>query len=432
MNASDQGLLSIYLPFLALAVLCLFLLTYSFLKHQGDLINPITSIVVLDLIAMGLLSAYSSVRGPANFGASAGSIAHTLWLHTTYGLGVAIGYFIPANPFRLAFSLGLQSLTFRPLNLHIKGASWFALIAGAGAAFFLLARSDPEDLLWITSPREAYISLRSGFGHWWISYQACVLLSFLIALHATNGLKDRRLVQWLVVGVAASMMYFTGSKTAVLLIPITAALYLHFFQKRLPVAAMIGLPLASITVFLVLLGQNGEAGILGGVVRYFADYVAVSALALDLIDFQGHTSGLSSLSSLWYFVPRSLFPEKPFEYGATLLHATLFPGSAELGHTPGILPWLVPYMDFGVLGVTAYSIFLGSFSRAVYQEFLRNRNLGSFLLMTSFCFVPPLASGNAALYIALAVFLWVIFGKSRSIQQQRGCNINSGIHAPLN
>ncbi|MGC4367133.1 oligosaccharide repeat unit polymerase [Hydrogenophaga sp. R2] len=432
MDTSGQGLLSIYLPSLVLAGLCLFLVAYSLLKHQRNLINPIAFFVFLDLVAMGLLSAYSSIQGPASFGASAAAISYTLWLHITYGVGVAVGYFTPKNPFQCTFALGLTSLNFSPSGIHIKGAFWFLLLAGALAAFLLLARSDVENLLWITSPREAYISLRTGFGHWWLLYQACVVLCFLIALHVVAHSKHGKGLQLLVVGAAVLMMYFTGSKTAVLLVPIIAAIHHHFYRSKLPFSCLIGLAVATVTLFSILLGPNGELGLFSGVIRYFADYVSVTALAVDLIDFQGHTKGLSALSSLWYFVPRSLFPEKPFEYGATILHGTLFPGSAELGHTPGILPWLVAYMDFGLLGIIAYSVILGSFIRAVYLEFLRTRDLGSFLLMTSFCFVPPLASGSFALYILLAVILWIIFGKLEPNFRNRRQLSDSGTHASFN
>lgn len=431
MNTSDQALWTICLPLLALAAFCLFLLIFAFLKHHGDLINPITSIVCLELIAMGLLSAYSSIQGPASFGASAAAISYTLWLHIAYGIGVAVGYFSPKNPFRQTFSLGLRSLNFVSSSIHIKGAFWFALLAGSLAAFLLLARSDAENLLWITSPREAYISLRSGFGHWWLLYQACVVLSFLIALHGAANSKCRKTLQLLAVSVAVLMMYFTGSKTAVLLIPIIAAIHHHFYQSKLPISGLAVLAVVTAAFFLILLGPNGELGLFDGAIRYFADYVSVTALAINLIDFQGYTEGLASLSSLWYFVPRSLFPDKPFEYGATLLHGMLFPGSAELGHTPGILPWLVPYMDFGLLGVIGYAVLLGSFSRAVYLEFLRTRDIGSFLLMTSFCFVPPLASGSSALYISLVFVLWIIFGKlGPNSRNGRGAP-DSSAHTPF-
>ena len=430
MNFSDQDFILVFLPLLALASLCLFLLVYSFLKHQGDLINPVTSIVFLELFALGLLSTYSSITSPESFGVSAIFISRVLCLHIIYGMGFAAGYFVQRNPLQSAFRFLLNRLNFSRSTIYFKAAVWFALLGGAITSFLFLVLSDIDDLLWVTSPREAYISLRSGLGHWWLLYQACVVLAFLIALHGIAHLKHRGILQLLAIAVAASMMYFTGSKTAVLLIPIIAAIYLHFYHSRLSLTGMAAVAVTSFAAFTILLGRNGEQGVLGGIIRYFADYVSVTALAVELIDFHGHTFGFSSLSSLWYFVPRGLFPEKPFEYGATLLHSVLFPGSAELGHTPGILPWLVPYMDFGVFGVITYSVLLGSFCGVVYQHFQCNRDLGSFLLMTSFCFVPPLASGQPALYILLSLFLWAIFGKPASSLFPRKSTIDSCTYSP--
>jgi len=83
--------------------------------------------------------------------------------------------------------------------------------------------------------------------------------------------------------------------------------------------------------------------------------------------------GVASLSDLWFYVPRVLYPAKPFEYGLSLIYQILFPGMTELGHTPGILPWSLAYLDFGVLGVFVCGVFSGFLKRLSYDFFLRVR-----------------------------------------------------------
>ena len=416
----DQDWFSVGLPALALAGVSLLLVIYAYISHNGDILNPVTYMVMFELVSMGLLSAYSALSHSDNFAVSPALISRVLWLQVIYGLTVGGAYLSPINPLRTLFSAGLEWLSVKPTSIYSKAFFWSAVLTGSFVSFILLAKSDPVDLLWLTSPREAYITLRSGYGHWWLLYQSCVAIAFLIALHTVvqAGLGGASVV--CVILAAALMNFFTGSKTAILLIPITAAIYHHFYYRRLPIIVLIGLAIMIAGVFALLLGRNGQLGVFKGVIRYFGDYVAVTGLAVDAVDFWGYFDGEAAISSLWYFLPRSLFPEKPFEYGALILHSELFPGMAAMGHTPGILPWLGSYIDFGVFGLIMFAIVSGSFSRAAYFEFTRSRDLGTFLLMMSFCFVPPLASGSPVLYIILTIVLWLILGKSGPLRRSDG------------
>lgn len=409
MELTGQNWLLDFLPALFMASLCLCLLAYSYVFHKHDFVNPITYFVVFELVSVGLFSFFSSIIGRNGFGVTQELVSKVVYLHAIYGLIVAISYFSSKNPLRIIFSSALKNFGIRPVSKGAKMGFKMVLVVCGLAAFLLLIRSDP--FLWITSPRDAYITLRSGFGIWWVLYQACIVIGFIIYLHKMYGMKRRMLSLMIAVGAAMSMMYFTGSKTAILLIPITGAIYYHFHWGRLPISKLLVLGGMVVVAFSILLGENGEDGNFQGLIRYFSDYVPVTALAVDLIDSKGYLFGESFLTSFWYFVPRSLFPEKPYEYGIVLLHGELFPGSAELGQTPGILSWLGFYMDFGIIGVIIYGLVLGSFSRAVYLEFIRTRDLGSFLLMISFCFVPPIASGSSLIFFLLVFALWFIFGK---------------------
>jgi hypothetical protein len=179
--------------------------------------------------------------------------------------------------------------------------------------------------------------------------------------------------------------------------------------------------------FVLLLKLGSDADMFGVAYAYFADYVSVTALVMEQIDRQGMTYGAATVSSFWYFVPRAMFPDKPFEYGSVLLHGTLFPGFAEQGHTPGVLPWMTGYMDFGIFGVVLSGVFLGSVSRAIYLEFLRTKDAGTFLLMVSFCFIAPVSSGSSVIFFMMALFLWRVNGKrGNGAALTRHLNTNAG------
>ena len=424
MELTGQNWVLDLFPALFMASLCLCLLVYSYVFHEHDFVNPITYFVVFELVLMGLFSFFSSIIRQNGFGVAPELVSKVVYLHAVYGLIVAISYFSSKNPLRRIFSSVLKNLGIRPVSIGARMGFKMVLVVCGLAAFLLLIRSDP--FLWITSPRDAYITLRSGFGVWWVLYQACIVIGLMISLHKMHGTKRKMLSLMVAVGAAMSMMYFTGSKTAILLIPITATIYYHFHWGKLPISRLLVLGGMVVGAFSILLGENGEDGNFQGLIRYFSDYVPVTALAVDLIDSNGYLFGESFLTSFWYFVPRSLFPEKPYEYGIVLLHGQLFPGGAELGQTPGILSWLGFYMDFGVIGLIIYGLVLGSFSRSVYLEFIRTHDLGSFILMISFCFVSPIASGSSVLFILLSMVLWLIFGKSGSFETHRNLRRHSG------
>lgn len=109
-------------------------------------------------------------------------------------------------------------------------------------------------------------------------------------------------------------------------------------------------------------------------------------------------------------MPRALYPDKPYEYGMTLIHQVLFPKMAETGNTPGILGWAMSYLDFGIAGVFASGFWGGIWQRVAYEHFLNHRqSFFAFLFMMQFSLWAPLPFATIEITIVLALVLSLYF-----------------------
>ena len=81
--------------------------------------------------------------------------------------------------------------------------------------------------------------------------------------------------------------------------------------------------------------------------RYYEDYFsgAVSLFYGDIF-----------LTSFWEYVPRILFPEKPYVYGVLHVVELYYPGGAESGNTPAFYGGVPYFADFGIAGVILFSL----------------------------------------------------------------------------
>ena len=407
MDAVDFSLLS-------LISVCIILLMVGYFAHNRDIVNPISAFVVMELTVTGILSAASSWYVFNVFDVTEALLSDAIWIHLIYGLAVVVGYF--CEPIHIPLKRLINFIYSNSIVLGAKRGVRITLIFGAVLAMLMLVLSGSDGIHWLTDPRYAYINLRAGYGQWWVLYQICIVLLLIRTLFGIDGVKNSYNKVGRSIVLFSGLMYFTGSKSAVLIVVIISFFYVHHTIRRLKIFELFALVFLVFVGFLILLGEGSYADIFNGFLRYFSDYVAVTALNIDQINIQGYTLGSASLSSLWYWVPRSLMIDKPFEWGTTYLHGILFPGMAEQGHTPGALLWITYYMDFGVIGVIVYGVFLGAFSRVVYYNFMLRRDASSFLLMIPFCFfIVPVSAGSSSLFIIMTLFL-IIFDRGREFR----------------
>lgn len=360
---------------------------YGVFRYRTPL-NPLTVFCILEMgiftILSGVLAYIIQPFSPYTME----DVAATALIATVFLAGTTLPFLfrgpLPARIFGEGIRLlGLGSERFAT---RFSSGKFLLLLCGAVFAFACLAVIGGGGLLWLTDPRAAYLANRKGAGPFYALTQWFLMFAMLYYLWSRKPSGIRLLV---VLAFFCGTTYFMGSKNNMLSHIIITTIYYHFLVRRIPtyIFLMIGplVPLAALSLVVI---QGGYGSFLEALF-YFQDYFATVAHFLARFDEFGYRYGGAWLSSLWFYVPRALYPNKPFEYGLTLIHQVLFPGSAALGHTPGLLPWALAYLDFGVAGVFFDGMMLGLWKRMAFEHFLSQRQaFFVFILMVQICFWP--------------------------------------------
>jgi oligosaccharide repeat unit polymerase len=179
---------------------------------------------------------------------------------------------------------------------------------------------------------------------------------------------------------------FSGKKSFALIFIVITICYYNFNVRALGLKFIVIFTpfIFAIIGLLIYTGSGLEDQNFEILLEYF-NYAEIPAEFLYRHEEFGYYLGKAFLTSFWVLVPRSLYPEKPFEYGASLVHQIIHPGLAETGHTSGYFMWLSSYLDFGILGVIIAFSFQGWLSRTIFEWYLSHRDtLFSFILMMHF------------------------------------------------
>lgn len=379
-------------------------------RRYGYVINPL---VVFGMFDIGVLTLLSAVVAIKLNGDIAAGLVSVLYLAIIYLSGFLLAFLfrrfaLPRQLFNGLLNIAGASSGYSGYG----GISHLILIAGFISIFLVLMKASGAGLLWITDPRSAYLSYRAGVGLIFVITQWALLILLLYYLWT----KKPKLIG-IVSGafIYSCTAYFTGSKASVLSGPILAGVYYYFYVKRIPTNLVLVAPFLMLLAFLGLLQLQGSySGILISL-AYFQDYAGTTGMFLQRFDEFELQWGYGLLSDLWFYIPRTFYPDKPFEYGAVLIHKVLFPGAAAQGHTPGILPWALGYLDFGTVGVFFVGFFAGFVRRGVYESFLANKsNVFAFVLMIHISLFPIFAYATLPMIIAIGVGL-VLFMRKRIV-----------------
>ena len=267
---------------------------------------------------------------------TAGTVAFFRWFET-----LRIERYLPRRPTLL-------------MRRDLRRASWWFLAIFV-ASFYLLASAEFGLANWLANPREGYQLYRSGQGHWYAlamtTLGASMVLSFL-GRPTPAAILPRALVYF-------ALAYLLGSKTVLLAMFGALLVFLWFVQLRhLGKLMLVGAPVVFALLVWNLYLALAESFDPQSVLEYFdyyknaADYYR-EVLSGSLPLFHGDVAW----SSLWAYVPRALWPEKPYVYGIVLVNEIFFPGEAELTNTPAFGGAVEQYADFGVAGVLAFGFF---------------------------------------------------------------------------
>jgi hypothetical protein len=261
-------------------------------------------------------------------------------------------FFILFRSIRVERYVPWRKRDLQPVELLRSARMCFAIF---GLSFLLLASAEFGLVNWLINPRTGYQLHRTGQGHWY-----ALAVSFLSASYLMSFLARPRpgpLLLTTALHVVAA--YFLGSKGIMLTMFGATLIFLWFLHWRhLNKLLMLGTPLVFglllFNLYLALL----DAFDLQAIFEYF-DYYKNAA---DY--YRGYFEGQFDLfwgevawSSVWGYVPRAIWPEKPSVYGILLVNEIFYPGQAEMTNTPAFGGAVEQFADFGVVGVVFYGLF---------------------------------------------------------------------------
>lgn len=390
--------------------------------RYGTALNPLTVHCAVGVGLFTLVSALTALtefhgRPPDCEFRAAATI--TAWTALAHLFGVAWPYLYHGRGPSWLFGQAVSALSLDrvPRALPFRWSRLLLFLAVSGAAYVALAVAGGGGSLWLTSPRRAYILHRAGAGPFYMLCQWSLMFGFVYALWYR---RPRGTATLCYLAAFAGLAYFTGSKNNVLSLCAVAICYHHFRVRRLPFAAYAVLGPLILGGTYVLLVVQGSYADFRGAAAYFSDYFGTTTWFLERFDEFGFRWGRGWLSSFWFFVPRGLFPGKPFEYGETLIHQVLFPGDAAAGNTPGLLPWSLAYLDFGLIGVFATGWLQGVWQRATYEYYIDHReNVFAFLLMVQFGIWAVFTLAPAVLLLGWLVVVGIVLRVRASRRLER-------------
>ena len=298
----------------------------------------------------------------------------TLAFSFLYLVAVSFSFLFRWSPFYTLLNWGCNQLL--PHQPHINSTTYIVLAVQFVVLFLLLiAASGTTD--WLTSPRTAYQNNRAGVGVFWALCQSTIIVGLAIFLvRKERGKFATLLACFLCAGVA----YFLGSKGFMLGFFVLAAFYYHHVVKQISRSMMLLGVFLFLAVHISLQFIYGTAIDIFGAIAYF-DYFQNTVLFLENFDsYFSHSYGNTLLSTLWQYIPRGLYSDKPFAYGQAIIMEAFNPGAAALGHTPATLPWAAMYLDFGVFGIIIDGLMIGLVSKGAFDLFRSRKDVPSILV----------------------------------------------------
>lgn len=265
-------------------------------------------------------------------------------------------------------------LPFRRIILNgkdLKRGEWLFLVIFL-ISFYFLASAEFGLTNWLSNPRTGYQLFRLGQGH--LYGIAISSLSVAMILACLSNPRPAILLRNLIIYLGFG--YFLGSKGFLLNIFFTSVVLLWFIRWRYLMSFLI---FGGSTVFLLMIWNlflsNFEDFDLQSIVNYFDYYKNAALYYNEYLSGQLNLfHGDVAISSLWAYVPRFLYPDKPFAYGVVLVNEIFWPGAAELTSTPAFGGAVEQFADFGFIGVLIYgfisfqTISVALFSNYIYRN----------------------------------------------------------------
>ena len=249
----------------------------------------------------------------------------TVGVSFVYLGAVTLPYLFRKSMLMRAYGKGLLllGLSSDHIAMRLSPIKLVLLLGGAACSLLALAMFGGGGMLWLTNTTEAYITYRAGAGPFFLLTQWFLICALLYYIWAT---KPQILRLLMTLSVFSVITYFLGSKYNIIVILIVGITYYHFYIKRVPLMIFPLLALLILSELALLLIIQGSYQSVLEVGLYFRDYFDTTAQFLSRFEEFGFHYGQGWLSSLWFYIPRGFYQDKPYEYGFTLIHKVLFRG----------------------------------------------------------------------------------------------------------
>lgn len=275
-------------------------------------------------------------------------------------------------------------------------------------SFILLAELTGGLYDWLSNVRVSYIEKRSGYGSIYALSINFISLSYFFYGLASKSIKSftSQTIFFLIV------IFVYGSK----------GLFLTFFIFYLIniwrmgysfsfIRAFIGLSFVSIFMVGNLILGSSAADLIQ-IINYFDMFINASNFYNDrLLNNLPLYNGLVWSTSFWEYVPRGLYPEKPFVYGILHVVEEYYPGGPASGNTPMFSGEVNKYADYGILGVIFLSIFnLGLFIKIymllVFSNYMKSeaKNITELHLVVMLILFAP----SFGIYFPTILFIFLV------------------------
>lgn len=374
-------------------------------KKYATVINPVFIIFLLEFCIQGLL-------GYSVYGLIFDDAIDIEYLDQAYYLTLlyAISY-ISGSILILKFIdktiYFISCINYKYTNLSIKKSIPLAFISVGIISYIGLMELSGAGLLWIIDTRTAYLSYRVGLGFLWSFYVTSIPLALFTYFFINKIQISMKL--FLLIIISTVFLYFSGSKQAIFSCILSALFYIDNYaykfsiKKSIALISLLPISFLSVTIF------QGSFNTIYESLRYF-DYIVLSSKYLKDSYLFDSIIGTGYLSQFWGYVPRILYPNKPFEYGPVLLNTVLFPGAAEQGYTPAYMPWTLAHLDFGIIGILIIGFLKGNIYAAFFRIFTANkRNLFLFLVNLNIGFNIIAMTGSFEIGLLLIFFINFIY-----------------------
>lgn len=285
-----------------------------------------------------------------------------------------------------------------------------------GAVMLLIIYIVLTDFVALRNSRLAYQDYRRGIGFVWAGF--IFMASMWVAVRIINRAS---LMTTFVVYIM--FCFLSGSKGMMF-----AAVFPFLANPRVSRAFRVKMIIlfvpVAVVAFLSLFGQfsagqgflyrlNAYFDMFHQSARIFEDYLAGS------FDFY---FGKIYISSLWQFVPRAIYPDKPYAWGSAALVEHYYPGLAETGHTPSFGKFTTDFADFGYFGFLS-AIFNFEFVATVFSLYVisanRIKNRRIYVISYAILIIPGFYF-HLPLFVAVFMGYWLLKYRRGSVSRRVG------------